>query len=306
MVRCMTATPLLTDEQIARADGMAWYHAYDFGSHQTRGRFDEDKPQNVTLFGVMDLLSGVDLSGMRCLDVGPAHGLISIGMALAGAASVSAINLGAGRPPQITLSEEIFGVEVDYKPGIPLEDVGDVFEPGSLDVVVCAGVMYHLLNPADVFFRLRPLLRHGGLLVMETVTVIDDEPARFVLNSERDDFPQPSTYFLPNPAMLAGIAKLSCFEVLATRVNTPRRYSMACRAVQPDEVSDRSPMCVKMHDLGFEDPLFDLGALAPPADPPIGFTGQPGHVALDVATFQPQFSPHPNQITNPIGKRFGV
>lgn len=301
----MTAAAELTDDQIARANAMTWYHAIDYGSHQTRGRFAEEKPQNMTLFGVMDLLAGVDLSGKKCLDIGPAHGLISIGMALAGASKVSAINLGAGRPPQITFSEEVFGVDVDYHPGVPLEDVGKVFEPGSLDVIVCAGVMYHLLNPADVFFRLRPLLRHGGLLVMETVAVVDDEPARFILNSERDDYMQPSTYFLPNPAMLAGLARLSCFETLATRVNSPQRYAMIGRAVLPDEVSDRTELCVNMHNLGFEDPLFDLDQLAPAAEPAIEFTGETGHKRIDVNTFQPQFAPHPNQIVNPIGKRFG-
>lgn len=296
---------MLTPEQVERANQMRWYHAIDFGSHQTCGRFDPAQPPNMTLFGVMDLLAGLDLGSQRCLDVGPAHGLISLGMGLAGAASVSAINVGGpNKAPQITFAEEVFDLDIAYHGGVALEQVGSVFEPGSLDVIVCAGVMYHLLNPADVFFRLRPLLRHGGMLVIETVAVVDDEPARFILNSERDDYPQPSTYFLPNPAMLAGLAKLSSFETLATRVNSPRRYSMLCQAVEPNEVSERTPLTVAMHDLGFEDPLFDLDALAAPALAPLEFTGTRGHQKINVREFTPDFAPHPKDVTNPIGISF--
>lgn len=287
-------------EQIERANALSWFHALEFGSHQTVGRFASTNPPNVTLYGVLDLLADIDVTGLRCLDVGAAHGLISFGLALKGA-HVSAIDVVSPKSPQIELAQEIYGVNIDRRSPVPLENSPNVFEPGTFDLIVCAGVMYHLLNPADAFFRLRPLLKRNGLLVMETAYAKDREDPVLVLNSETGIDRQPTTYFLASASAIRGLAKLACFDVLATRETSPSRFALAGRAVMPDEVRDRAAPCIAMHDKGFEDPSFQLKALNSAGESKIAFHAEPGHKKLDVKTYVPDFPSHPKQIVNPLG-----
>ena len=294
---------MLTPAQAQRIDALKWYHAIDFGSAQTPGRFPADVPPNHTLFGVFDMLNGIDVRGMKVLEIGPAHGVVCIGLALRGA-DVTVCNLGAGKPPQIAIQEEVFGVSLDYRPQVSVEDAPRHFAPASFDLIVCAGVLYHLINPADVFFRLRPLLRRGGLLVMETVYSLHKEPV-ITMNSETGETDQVTTYFLPSRSALEAMARLACFDVLATRINSPRRFSMTALAALPDEIGNRAEMCQKIHAFGqFEDPIFPLQTFAGAELSSILYVGERGHRDIDVRTFEPEFAPSPVKISTPLGKRF--
>jgi SAM-dependent methyltransferase len=293
---------MLTPGQLDRAKSLRWYHCYDFGDVQTVGRSANLRP-NQTLYGVFDMLNGIDVGGMAVLEVGPAHGIVSVGLAMRGA-KVTACDIGGRKPPQIELCEEIFGVEIDHRVLLPLEKTPDHFAPGAFDLIVCAGVMYHLINPADVFFRLRPLLKRNGLFVMETVYAKHKDPV-VVLNSETGEIGQPTTYFLASRSAVEGMAKLASFDVLATRINSPRRFSMTARAVTPDEVRDRSEMCRKIHDYGrFEDPMFPTAGFADTPASTIDYTGETGHAIIDTKTYVPQFPPCPVAVENPIGADF--
>jgi 2-polyprenyl-3-methyl-5-hydroxy-6-metoxy-1,4-benzoquinol methylase len=291
----------LNEAQRALVDSLNWYHALDFGDYQTVGRFKPTDPPNMTLFGVMDILKDVDVAGLKCLDVGPAHGLISFGLALKGA-DVTTINIGGGKPPQIKVAEEIFGVTLDYRSGVSLADAPTILEPATFDLIVCAGVMYHLLNPADVFFRLRPLLKRNGLLVMETVYAEDRKDPVLVLNSETQQFPQPTTYFLASASAIEGMARLASFDILATRACAPARFALLGKAVLPEEVRARTGLTKQMHDFGFEDPSFQVKALSTAVVSPIAYKGAGGHKRIDVRAYKPTFRPHPIEIRNPIGK----
>lgn len=292
----------ITAHQIDIANSLKWFHALEFGEYQTVGRFAPHIPPNVTLFGVMDLLSGVDVTNMECLDVGPAHGLISFGLALKGA-NVTTINIGGGKPPQFSLGEEVYGVNIDYRHGVSLEDSTREFGPGKFDLIVAAGVMYHLLNPADIFFRLRPLLKRNGLLVIETVYAKEQEDPVLVLNSEMaNTINQVTTYFLPSVSALEGLAKLASFEVLGTRSSEPSRFALIARATLPDNVPNRTDLCMKMHQFDFEDPLFSVKRLTEQiSHSSITYTGRSGHHVIDTHTFIPDFPSHPKVMKNPIG-----
>jgi len=295
----------LTEEQLKRAKSMRWYHAIDFGEYQARGRNRSPYPPNMTLYGVMDILSGIDVKGMRVLEIGPAHGMISIGLAIQGA-SVTACDVGGKKPPQISFCEEVFGIEIDYRAPLALEDVGSVFEKASFDLIVCAGVMYHLINPADVFFRLRPLLKQNGLMVMETVYAAKEKEPVLVLNTEKTLMAEPTTYFVASESAIRGMAKLASLEVLASRVNSPSRFTIIGRAVKPDEVSDRSEFLERVHNTGIIDPIFqnqktDFDALSQSG---IKFSGDLGHKRIDVKTHKPNFVPCPTELSNPIGLSF--
>ena len=295
----------LTDEQLRRAEAMRWYHAIDFGKYQARGRNRPPYPPNMTLFGVMDILSNIDVKGMRVLEIGPAHGMISIGLAMRGAI-VTAADIGGKKPPQISFCEEVFDVEIDYHAPLALEDIGNVFEKASFDLIVCAGVMYHLINPADVFFRTRPLLKQNGFIVVESVYADKEKEPVLVLNTEKTLMPEPTTYFVASESAIRGMAKLACFEVLASRENSPSRFTVLGRAVKPDEVSDRSEFLQRVHNTGITDPIFQNGKSDFDALPKsnISYLGDNEHKRINGKSYKPNFAPCPTEMSNPIGLSF--
>lgn len=293
--------PQLSPEQIEAANQMEWYHAIDFGEYQTSGRFAPPKPPNMTLFGVMELLNGIVVKGMCCLDVGAAHGLISLGLALRGA-EVTAIDIGAGKSPQIRLAEEIFGVKINYRAPVSIEAAPSVLPKESFDLVVCAGVMYHLLNPADVFIRLRPLLKRNGLLVMESAYDPKTRDPVLILNSETGQFTEPTTYMLPSASAITGLAKLTCFDVLATRTCSPVRYALIGKAVPPEEVRERTEMCVKIHSFGLTDPAFSFAGFSAAPKSAIEYIGAGGHRLVGIDEII-DFPPHPKNMIVVLGKR---
>lgn len=47
-----------------------------------------------------------------------------------------------------------------------VEQLNVPIEPGSLDYIICADVLEHLVNPMDVVKRLKPLLKQGGSFIV--------------------------------------------------------------------------------------------------------------------------------------------
>jgi hypothetical protein len=123
------------------------------------------------------------------------------------------------------------------------------------------------------------------------------------VNTETSTIPETSTYFVPSPSASVGLAKLACFDVLATRSCSPSRFGLVGRAVDPDDVRNRTDLCRKIHERGFTDPAFHLPELSQETSS-IEYTGEVGHMNVDVQKYVPNFPPHPRAITNPIGLDF--
>ena len=97
------------------------------------------------------------------LDVGCSSGYLAAPLAAAGARVV-----GLELDPDAAEAARTYCAEVL---------VGDVegmeipFEPASFDAIVCGDLVEHLRDPGTTLARLRPLLRHGGRLVLSTPNV---------------------------------------------------------------------------------------------------------------------------------------
>ena len=296
----------MSREELRVAAGqLSWFHAIDFGDFQSRGRFPPGEPQNVTLFDAFDLMRHIDLSGSTCLDIGTFDGLVAFGMKLKGASRVIATD--SSSRDTFQLARQLLDLDIDYVPDAQIKDLRHTLPDTRFDLVVCNGVLYHMLNPLSAFFTARRLLKRDGLLMIETYISRSgcSEPA-LVLNSEaRRVVPEPHTYLLPNAAAVRGMLKLACFDVLATRsLVRPDRFTALGRAVEPDRVRDRSDLLIEIHKKDFSDWEFRIADLNLSSEPSSGirFAGPEGDRRIDPRSFEPDFAPHPLRLSNPVGR----
>jgi SAM-dependent methyltransferase len=227
---------------------LSWFHAINFREASSPGR--GGNPPNWSLFGTLSFLGDTALEGARCLDVGAMDGLASFIMKERGAARVVATDL--YDRPQFRLARSILGLEtqVEYLPTTHLSQLGARFGRGAFDVVVFAGVLYHVFSPLISLMQCRKLLKTGGLLIVETMCTRREEPI-LILNPEQ--IPPPvdeyTTYFVPTRSAVEGMLKLAGFEVLASLdVKGRNRTTVLARASRPSEIPDRSELLCRMHD----------------------------------------------------------
>lgn len=289
------------EEILAKAQKRVWFHAIQLGDRRTAGRFPEGQPQNTTLYGVMDLLKDVDVSGKRCLDIGTVNGITAFNMASRGG-SVVATDIFPQKDPGFALVQEYLELEVDYRTEVDFSNILDKLPKHSFDVVVCAGVLYHMLNPFDSILKCRSLLKRDGILVFESAFLPDAEGAYLDFNPMTQSMKEIYTYWMPSEGAMFGMLRFAGFNILATRtVRHPDRIAFICTNGDLDQVSDRTDIMKRLHETGIQDPTF-------PAPPPESsassakFTGELSNTTINWRSYTPDFFPHPNKDVLPLGK----
>ena len=151
-------------------------------------------------------------------------------------------------------------LDVDYRPGLQIKDLVATFGHGAFDVIVCSGVIYHMLNPFSAFGEARKLVKEGGYVIFEFAARADSDDAGLHLNSETaKSLHELYTYWVPTPAALVGLAKLCSFNPIATRLlRSPQRYTVLAQAVHPSDVAGRSALLQRIHEVDFCDFEFQL------------------------------------------------
>lgn len=278
-----------------------WFHSIDFGDFASSGRFRPGDPQNITLYGTMDLISHIDLDGVDVLDVGAVDGLISFGAIRLGARRVVATD--SVVRDGFLLARDMLGLDVEYIPRVQIRDFVDQFGRGSFDLIVCSGVIYHMLNPASAFFECRKLLKERGLLIVESAFERQSDRAAIFVNNEEELFAEPNTYSMPTKRAILGLMRLACLDVVAVRtVVGPDRITVLGRAVDPAEVRDRTVLTRRMHELDFCDFEFQIKRFLPsPGISAIGYDGPTDERTIDHRTFEPDFPFHPPRNKRTIG-----
>ena len=122
------------EELIRQAEEINWFHAIDFGDCQSPGRFTPGTPQNRTLFGVMDMLDQIDLTGLSCLDIGTADGLIAFNMASRGAARVVSTDLPPKGFSSFNTARELLNLDVEMVGGTTFDNIIDKLGEHVFDV----------------------------------------------------------------------------------------------------------------------------------------------------------------------------
>jgi 2-polyprenyl-3-methyl-5-hydroxy-6-metoxy-1,4-benzoquinol methylase len=152
----------------ARLARYNWYHVIDLGGGLATPGWAAAIPGQQVVLRALDAL---DLRGKRVLDVGCRDGLFCFAAERRGAREVVGIDndLSAGAAEFLV---PYFGSAVRLRELNVYDLLPETF--GRFDVVICPGVLYHLRYPFWGLKRLADVLAAGGVLVLETVIMVDE------------------------------------------------------------------------------------------------------------------------------------
>src|SRR5690606_35190766 len=113
-----------------------------------------------------DLLQHIDLTGADCLDIGTMDGIASFVMAEKGAKSVLATDV--AERETFRFARKTLGHDVEYRTDVDMYNIMQAAGGRKFDVVLMAGVLYHVFDPLYAISTVRHLTRHDGLAIIET------------------------------------------------------------------------------------------------------------------------------------------
>jgi tRNA (mo5U34)-methyltransferase len=148
------------DVLLGRVHQLKWVHRIDLGHGLVTPGLWNTHPIIARAF------DEIDFRGAKVLDIGCWDGLWSFEAEKRGAALVHAVDLVSQRDfsgqPTFRLASQILGSRVKYSPNLSVYDV-EKLGVRDFDVVIYAGVYYHLKDPLRSLAALRRVMRGGGV-----------------------------------------------------------------------------------------------------------------------------------------------
>ncbi|MGD2112681.1 MAG: DUF1698 domain-containing protein [Gammaproteobacteria bacterium] len=234
-----------TMDRQARIGSQNWSHAIDLGGGVvTPGRFGRDVPPNYTLYGVFELLRRLRLDEARCVDVGTMDGLVAFVMKALGAREVTACDL--ARRPGFEIVRDELGLDVDYRFPVDAARLPDQLGPAAADLVVMAGVLYHVLEPMNLLLACRRALRREGFLLLETTYLFDSAAPVMSFNpidTSSRQFDNPNVFWRPTRQTVHGMLRLAGFSIVSS-IAVDARLAILAQAKRPSEIPGRSGLMI--------------------------------------------------------------
>jgi 2-polyprenyl-3-methyl-5-hydroxy-6-metoxy-1,4-benzoquinol methylase len=230
----------MTAQQVAASKAFTtpqWYYSIELAPGvTTKGlRF-----KNVAL--TRELLRRTAVERRRCLDIGIMEGLVATLLERRGAASVVGYDR-VERPSKLDLVRAALDSKYELVAGMKLAELPQALQQrqhAPFDVVVFSGVLYHMFDPLSGLATVRGLVRDGGILIVETATVMNAEMAAYF--NAKGRFASGTNYWDVSAGMLEYMLRMLrlrpldavCFRErsVAGSELTVGRGAVACRAVE--------------------------------------------------------------------------
>ncbi len=187
---------MTSDDRLRSVQELPWYYTAELAP----GVFSKGH-DHASVAVTRMLLRGVHFQGRRCLDVGTAEGLVPILLSKQGAGEVVATDR-ADNSEKIAHLKDAYEARFEYHPRRQIHELPSLFDAAGdrfFDLVICSGVLYHMINPLGYLALLRGLCRRGGLFLLETAAIQLPEET-LVFNSGGRFYGTLSNYFVPTTA----------------------------------------------------------------------------------------------------------
>lgn len=199
-----------------------WYHRIDLGSEL--GTTPGICPDDSVRLSYMNIPN--DLHGMTVLDVGAWDGKFAFEAERNGAARVLATDIWGhytmGKENLFNSGEGILFASTVLKSKIQLlncsiadmpEAIWDADPGARFDLILCAGVVYHLQNPLQALVNLERLLAPDGLLILEThLDLLSLDRPAIALYPSNECAEDPTNYCGPNRAAVETLLRWAGFS----------------------------------------------------------------------------------------------
>lgn len=159
-------------DRLAASAQYGWGHTIDFGPFRKEGLLGNSY---LKIAGGLDEWGWwpVCLDGMRVADVGCFTGGLSLLMAHRGAEVVYAVDEIPEHLAQCAALARIFGAQAVQPILQSAFRLRENILPGSLDLILLSGVLYHMSDMLVGLHAMRELLKPGGLLLIQSSGVDD-------------------------------------------------------------------------------------------------------------------------------------
>jgi 2-polyprenyl-3-methyl-5-hydroxy-6-metoxy-1,4-benzoquinol methylase len=241
-----------------------WYYSVELPD----GRFTPGfKFPNVAL--TRNLLRAAKIEGNRCFDFGTMEGLVPTLLAKRGARQVVAVD-NCDFSDKIQLVKSLHGVQFQYNGNVSLDQTVAFARSISdrFDIVVVSGILYHVFSPFHLLGYARSLTRLGGLVIIETAAILDQNYAMYYnFLGDRYIYTKWDTWFMSVPLLdyllrFCRLAPLDCIffqqghaQSLVRKLFSRKspahdviRIGIACRATEKFLADSRETLMVQSAD----------------------------------------------------------
>lgn len=238
---------MITQDQI---DRLAWYHDFDFPNGlvaRTRHRDDAAFFKLWWSF-LADQLSSIDLAGKTVIDVGCWDGYFSFLMERRGAKSVLAVDdfsQNWGSADCFRIAHELYNSKVTLMPDVSVYDLRQRV-PRPFDIILCAGVYYHLHSPFQAFAELRALCHAQSTVIIAGQSIRDENKsyARFQLDNPK----RPK--FLPTSRLLREMLHACYLDVASVRFLSDVTPADRLKRVSPQDLINLARIAIRSKRAG--------------------------------------------------------
>jgi len=147
-------------------------------------------------------MSRIDFNRMRVLDIGAMEGYLTVVATKAGA-TVTAYDRPMDWEYRVDLVKEARRLDFAYVNGVPFNryvwNHHKTMRP-LFECIIFSGVLYHTIEPLLFLWFVRSPLRPGGIMVLETQSVFDDEP--YLVANAHGRYTPGNYYYFPSTGWL--------------------------------------------------------------------------------------------------------
>jgi SAM-dependent methyltransferase len=225
-----------------------WFHSIAFDDGLVSpGRFSATTPPNYTLFGVFELLNRLDFKGATVIDVGTMDGLVAFTLERLGAGRVIATDL--AKRETFEAANAALSSKVEYRVPLQVVDLPKVLGADKADLIVMAGVLYHVFDPLQVLVACREALRRGGFLIVETSYLFDEGRPYMSFNPVDESgrgIERANVFWRPSQSALEGMLEMVGFQLKAS-VAVDGRLAVLAQAQRPSDVQPKTKRLADIH-----------------------------------------------------------
>ncbi|WEF53088.1 methyltransferase domain-containing protein [[Pseudomonas] carboxydohydrogena] len=171
-----------SQDALAQMKAAWWYYTVEMSAGDViQGVYSDELP-----FPPRIVQRRVDFSGMDCLDIGSAEGLLPILCKKNGARKVVATdNLAYGFYEKLRFLQNLHGAEMEFQEIFRAEEVHLLAGkyPEGFDFINLSGVLYHVSSPLDAIASARALLKPNGIMEIATIAIF--KPGCFMEFNDR-------------------------------------------------------------------------------------------------------------------------